>query len=161
MEIGDAVRGYLALASGLTEVTRERAKAAAQSLAAQSEQAGALAEDLWRTSRANRVAMVELIRQETERVLRRAGLASADRLRDLEARLRSVERQLATARTATRPTAGKSTATKSTAKKSTATRTTARKTTAKRTTAKRTTAGKTTAKRTTAKRAAAKKSSGA
>lgn len=113
MEIGDALRGYLALASGLTEVTRERAKAAAQTLAAQGEQASSVAEDLWRTSRANRTAMVELIRQESERMLRRAGLASAERLREVEGRLRAVERQLAARSTtsgrgsATQPPAAK------------------------------------------------------
>lgn len=97
--IGDALRGYLTLASGLTEVTRERATRAARGLVAQGEatraQAGALAEDLVRNSRANRDMLVALVRQEIERTVRGAGLASAESLDALDQRLRLLERRVA------------------------------------------------------------------
>lgn len=79
--IGQALRGYLDLANGLTQAPRA--------------QAAALAEDLLRTSRANRAALSALIRQEVDRGLARAGLASAEALDVLDRRLRAVERQLA------------------------------------------------------------------
>ncbi|MGH8969252.1 MAG: phasin family protein, partial [Actinomycetes bacterium] len=63
----DGLRGYLQLANGLTDVTRERARAAARTLLSQGEagvdavvpqpmreQVGSLADDLIATSRANR-----------------------------------------------------------------------------------------------------------
>jgi polyhydroxyalkanoate synthesis regulator phasin len=171
----DGLRGYIQLANGLTDVTRERARSAARAMLAQGEvgvgavvpapvrsQVGALTDDLLATSRANRDLLVNLVRAEVERSVARLGLVSAQELsaatrraRGLERRVGELEEELRSAR---RSTAKKSTARKSTAKKSTAKRSTAKRSTAKRSTAKRSTAKKSTAKKSTAKRSTAKKS---
>jgi polyhydroxyalkanoate synthesis regulator phasin len=150
----DGLRGYLQLANGLSDVTRERARAAAKTLVAQGEarvgavvptsvqaQVTTLTEDLLATSKANRHLLVNLVRGEVERSVARLGLASAQELdaavrrsKGLERRVAELEDELnrsATARKAANTKARKATAKKSTAKK----KTTAKKTTAKKTTA--------------------------
>jgi polyhydroxyalkanoate synthesis regulator phasin len=176
----DGLRGYIQLANGLTDVTRERARSAARAMLAQGEvgvgavvpapvrsQVGALTDDLLATSRANRDLLVNLVRAEVERSVARLGLVSAQELsaatrraRGLERRVGELEEELRSARrsTAKKSTAKKSTAKKSTAKKSTAKRSTAKRSTAKRSTAKRSTAKRSTAKKSTAKKSTAKKS---
>jgi hypothetical protein len=92
----DALRAYMQLASGLTDVTRQRALAAAKqmidqggevvdqmasattqaSAAAVRRQAAALAEELIATSRLNRDLLVGLVRAEVERAVERLGLLS-------------------------------------------------------------------------------------
>jgi len=154
----DALRGYLQLASGLTDVTRERARAAARALVAQGEasvgavvppavsgQVKSLTDDLLAASRANRSLLTSLIRAEVDRSVARLGLVSAAELntatrrnRSLERRVDELEQELARARTST---ARKSTARKSTARKSTARKSTAKKSTAKKSTAKKSTSG--------------------
>jgi polyhydroxyalkanoate synthesis regulator phasin len=133
----DGLRGYIQLASGLTDVTRERARSAAKSLLAQGEagagvvvppalraQVGALTEDLLATSRANRALLVNLVRAEVERSVARLGLVSQQELaaatrwsQSLERRVEELEDELHRSRSATRSTS-KKTATKSTARKS-------------------------------------------
>ncbi len=104
--VRDALRGYLSLASGLTEVTLGRATTAAKALVAQgeatAEQVSALADDLVDTSRRNREALSTLVRYEVEQALRRLGLAPAeevlaltDRVRALEASVRELRVDLA------------------------------------------------------------------
>jgi polyhydroxyalkanoate synthesis regulator phasin len=142
----DGLRGYIQLASGLTDVTRERALAAAKSLLAQGEagvgvvvpspvrvQVGALTDDLMATSRANRNLLVNLVRAEVERSVARLGLVSQQELaaatrrsQSLERRVEDLEGELHRSRSATKGAA------KKTAKKST-TRKTAKKSTAKKT----------------------------
>lgn len=94
----DALKNYLALASGLTEVGRQRAVAASKALVAQgeatAEQVQALAEDLVETSRNNREMVVTLVRTEVEKTLARVGVATADTVQDLTQRLQSVEAAL-------------------------------------------------------------------
>ena len=159
----DGLRGYVQLASGLSDVTRERALAAAKSLLAQGEagvgvvvptpvrtQVGALTDDLMATSRANRSLLVNLVRAEVERSVARLGLVSQQELaaatrrsQSLERRVEELEEELHRSRSATtRSAAG--TARKSAAKK------TSRKTAKK--TAKK--AAKAPAKRTAQKTAA-------
>ncbi len=91
----DALRGYLGLASGISEVTLARATAAAKALAAQgeatAEQVSTLAEDLVDTSRRNREALSTLVRYEVEQALRRLGLAPADEVVALTERVRRLE----------------------------------------------------------------------
>lgn len=108
----DALKAYLSLASGLTEVTRQRAVAAARALQSQgeatAEQVGALAEDLLEQSRSNREAVTALVKYEVDRTLGRVGLASADEVAELSARVRVLEssvRQL-TGRGRTQPPSG-------------------------------------------------------
>jgi polyhydroxyalkanoate synthesis regulator phasin len=115
--VRDALRGYLSLASGLTEVTVGRATTAAKALVAQgeatAEQVSALADDLVDTSRRNREAIGTLVRYEVEQALRRLGLAPADevvtlteRVRKLEATVRELRAEAARERpTATQPPA--------------------------------------------------------
>lgn len=95
----DALKSYLALAGGVTEVTRQRALAAAKALVAQgeatAEQVSSLAEDLLTQSRQNREAVLALVAFEVDRALSRVGLATADELTALTERVRHLEAQLA------------------------------------------------------------------
>ncbi len=122
----DALKGYLALAGGLTEVTRQRATAAAKALVAQGEatagQVGHLADDLIAQSRSNREALTALVKFEVDRALGRVGLASADEVTELTARIRLLEARL---REATRP--GATAATPAAAKKAPAKKAPAKK----------------------------------
>src|SRR4051794_16082097 len=158
--VRDALRGYVALASGVSEVTAARARAAARVLVEQGEatagQVTALAEDLVATSRRNREGLVLIIRHEIEAALRRLGLGAAgdldelnQRVRRLEQSLRDMERGRATGEAAGRPAGGPGRA--STAKKSTVKKSTAKKSTAKKSTVKKSTAKKSTAKKSAAK----------
>ena len=140
----DGVKAYVQLASGLTDVTRERALAVARTLVAQGEagvgavlpetmrmQVASVTDDLIATSKANRDLMVGLVRAEVERTVSRMGLVSAaelnaatrraealdDRVHELERALRSA-RSAPTKKPAARKTAKKSAGKKSAAKKS-------------------------------------------
>jgi polyhydroxyalkanoate synthesis regulator phasin len=181
----DGLRGYLQLANGLSDVTRERARVAAKSLVAQGEasvgavlpgslkaQVGSLTEDLIATSKANRALLIGLVGTEVERATARLGLAMAGELdsakrrgQRLEQRVADLERQVRQALTGSAPStspaaprtaAKKASAKKSTTKKSTTKKAAAKKTSAKKTTAKKATAKKATAKKTTAKKTTAK-----
>ncbi len=96
--VRDAVRNYLALASGVSEVTRQRALAAAKALAASggatAEQVGNLAEELLSASRANREAIAAVVKLETDRALSRLGLASAEEVAALSSRVQHLEAAL-------------------------------------------------------------------
>ena len=146
----DGLRGYLQLASGLTDVTRERARAAARALVAQGgagvdavvpapvkSQVSTLTEDLLATSKANRDLLVHLVRGEVERSVARLGLVSKA---DLDAERRRGDRLEAKVRELETTVPARSTAKKATAKKATAKKTTAKKTAAKKTTATTSTA---------------------
>jgi polyhydroxyalkanoate synthesis regulator phasin len=150
----DGLRGYLQLASGLTDVTRERARAAARAVVAQGgavvptsvqAQVSTLTDDLMATSKANRHLLVNLVRGEVERSVARMGLVSTKDMEAAERRAKGLERRVAELE--------EELSRSTTARKAANTR--ARKATAKKTTAKKTTAKKTTAKKTTAKKAAA------
>ena len=94
--VREAVRGYLALATGMTEVTAGRARAAAKALVEQGEataaQVSSLAEDLLSTSRRNRESLALLVRHEVEQAVKRLGLAPAAQTDDLTRRVRDLER---------------------------------------------------------------------
>ena len=163
----DGLRGYLQLANGLTDVTRERARVAAKTLVAQGEagvgavlpeslkaQVGSLTEDLIATSKANRALLLGLVGSEVERATARLGLVMAGELESakrraqrLEQRVADLERELRQALSGSAP-ATKAPAKKAATKKSTARRTTAKKTAAKKTAAKKSAAKKTAAKKT-------------
>ena len=102
----DAVRGYVQLASGLGDVTRQKATQVAKQLVEQggglvsgvassagsadvAKQVQGLAEDLLATGRTNRDLLVGLVRTEVERAVNRLGLVGAD---ELSAMARVVER---------------------------------------------------------------------
>jgi polyhydroxyalkanoate synthesis regulator phasin len=134
------------MASGLTEVTRQRALEVARQLVAQGEatagQTKSIAEDLLSTGRANRDTVVQLVRYEIDRTLGRLGLAGNDELESLAARVRALEsrlRELSDSPAST-PSRGPAVpAKKATAKKATAKKATAKKATAKKATAKKAT----------------------
>ena len=117
----DAIKGYVALASGLTEVTRQRATAAAKALVAQGEatagQVQALADDLVAQSKSNREAVVSLVRYEVDKALGRVGLVSKDEVVSLQRRVKQLEGQLRDAKRGSAPAAKKAPAKKAPAKK--------------------------------------------
>ena len=94
----DAIKGYLELATGLTEVTRQRARTAAKALVAQGEatagQVQSLTDDLVSQSKANREAVTALVRFEVEKALGRVGLVSKDEVDALQARIKVLEGEL-------------------------------------------------------------------
>jgi polyhydroxyalkanoate synthesis regulator phasin len=118
--VRDAVRSYLALANGLTEVTATRARGAARALAEQGEatagQVSALAEDLIATSRRNRESLAVLVRHEVEQAVKRLGLAPAADVEELTRRVRELERSVRELKAGGRP-AKKAPANKATGKK--------------------------------------------
>src|SRR6266545_3586867 len=99
-----AWRAYAEMALGMTDASRKKATKAVKRLlgrgGATAEQLQGLAEDLRQTSAANREALTKLIRVELDRALGRVGLATADEVADLTARVRELENQLSQARTA-------------------------------------------------------------
>jgi polyhydroxyalkanoate synthesis regulator phasin len=99
-----AWRAYAEMALGMTDASRKKATKAVKKLlgrgGATAEQLQGLAEDLRQTSAANREALTKLIRVELDRALGRVGLATADEVADLTARVRELEDQLSQARAA-------------------------------------------------------------
>jgi polyhydroxyalkanoate synthesis regulator phasin len=104
----DGLRGYLELANGLTDVTRERARVAAKTLVAQGEasvgavlpgslkaQVGSLTEDLIATSKANRALLLGLVGAEVERATARFGLAMSGELDAAQRRAQRLEQRVA------------------------------------------------------------------
>src|SRR3954453_22825538 len=154
--VRDALRGYLALAGGLSEVTAARARAAARSLVEQGEatagQVTALAEDLVSTSRRNRESLMPVIRHEVEQAVRLLGLGAAADVEALTQRLRRLEQTVRELRADQSVPAGSDGA----ANKTTAKKTTARKSAAKKSAAKKSAAKKTPARKSPTKTAAAK-----
>ena len=102
--MNDALKGYLALATGLTEVTKQRATAAAKALVAQGEAAAgsvtAVAEDLMAQSKSNREAVTALVKFEVDKALSKVGLATAEEVNELTARIRQLEKELREAKKA-------------------------------------------------------------
>jgi polyhydroxyalkanoate synthesis regulator phasin len=121
--VRDALKSYLALAGGMTELTKQRAVTAAKQLVAQGEatagQVQELAEDLLQQSRSNREAVTALVRFEVDKALGRVGLATQDEVESLRAKVRALEAQLSsgTPKAATPAAAKKAPAKKAPAKK--------------------------------------------
>jgi len=128
--VRDALKSYLELATGFTDLTRQRATAAAKALVAQgeatAEQVTALAEDLLQQSRANREAVTALVKYEVDRTLGRVGLATSDEVGELSKRVRALEAQLRSGGAAKKAPA-KAAASKAPAKKAPAKRAPAKK----------------------------------
>jgi polyhydroxyalkanoate synthesis regulator phasin len=145
----EGLRGYLQLASGLTDVTRERARAAARALVAQGEagveavvpgsvrsQVSGLTDDLMATSKANRDLLVNLVRGEVERSVARLGLVSADQLAAAERRAKGLQLRVSELENELRRTSGP--ARKTAAKRPAATKPAAKKTAARKPVARKT-----------------------
>ena len=101
----DDLRGYLQLATGLTEVTASRAKEAALKLVGQGftlttkapdvvGQVQELADDLMSTSKNNRELLVSMIRTEVDRAVGRMGFVREDELAALRRHVQRLEQQL-------------------------------------------------------------------
>jgi len=130
--VKDALKGYLALATGLTEVTRQRATAAAKAMVAQGEatagQVQSLADDLLQQSKTNREAVTALVKYEVDKALGRVGLVSKVEVESLNARIKTLESELRSVRTASKPAAAtKAPVTKAPAKKAPAKKAPAKK----------------------------------
>jgi polyhydroxyalkanoate synthesis regulator phasin len=100
----DEVRGYVQLASGLTEMTTARAKELAAALLGQGRtvvtpdvvgQVQGLADELVETSRNNRELLIGLIRAEVDRAVGRMGFVREDELAALRRHVQRLETQLA------------------------------------------------------------------
>ncbi len=164
----ESVRGYVQLASGLSELTRARATEAAQGLLSMqgtgietgsklAVQVSALAEELLVAATTNRHNLTALVRTEVDTAISRLGLVSAEKLQESQAEAARLRAEIEALRSASsRATPVKKPAVKKTAKSATAKKATAKKATAKKATAKKATAKKATAKKATAKKAPAK-----
>ena len=99
----EGLRGYLQLASGVTEVTASKARDAAMSLVNQGMQLTGktpdmvgsvqdIADDLVATSKQNREMLVGMIRTEVDRAVGRMGFVREDELAALRARVERLEK---------------------------------------------------------------------
>lgn len=99
----EGLRGYVQLASGLTEVTANKARDAAMALVNQGLQwtgktpdvVGSvqdIADDLLTTSKQNREMLVGMIRSEVDRAVGRMGFVREDELAALRARVERLEK---------------------------------------------------------------------
>jgi len=158
----DAVRGYVQLANGLTEVTRQRAQHAAKALL---QQTGAdalttkvsdLADEIVATSKSNRQLLQAIVANEVEGAVARLGFVRTEEVAALSRRVEGLERELAEAQAAQKTVVKKAAANKSVAKKSVAKKSVAKKSVAKKSVAKKATVRKSAAKK-AAKKAPAKK----
>jgi len=107
----DALRGYVQLANGLTEVTKQRAEAAAKALL---QQTGAdkltsgvtakvsdLADEIVATSKSNRQLLQAIVTNEVEGAVARLGFVRSEEVAALTRRVQTLESELAEARAAT------------------------------------------------------------
>ena len=171
----DALRGYVQLANGLTEVTRQRAQQAAKALL---QQTGAdhltsgltgkvtdLADEIVATSKSNRKLLQAIVANEVEGAVARLGFVRSEEVAALTRRVEGLERELADANdalasasvpAAAAPVAGSAPAAKKAAKKAPAKKAPAKKAVAEKAVAKKAPVKKSAAKK-AAKKAPAKK----
>lgn len=103
----DALRGYVQLANGLTEVTKQRAQQAAKALL---QQTGAdaltsgvttkvsdLAEEIVATSKSNRQLLQAIVANEVEGAVARLGFVRSEEVAALSRRVDGLERELSEA----------------------------------------------------------------
>ncbi len=143
----ESVRAYVQLASGLGDLTRARARKAAQGLFALpaagmatgtkvASQASVVADELLAAAAANRSNLQSLLRSEVNAAITRAGLVPAHKLEEAQAEAAELREEVATLRSgSSKAAASKSTAPKSTTPKSTAPKSTAPESTAPESTA--------------------------
>jgi polyhydroxyalkanoate synthesis regulator phasin len=163
----DALRGYVQLANGLTEVTKQRAEAAAKALL---QQTGAdkltsglttkvsdLADEIVATSKSNRQLLQAIVSNEVEGAVARLGFVRSEEVAALTRRVQTLEGELAEARAATATPAAPAGPAGDVLAEALPTRKTAAKKTAAKKTAKKAAAKKAPAKKAAAKKSAAKK----
>jgi polyhydroxyalkanoate synthesis regulator phasin len=99
----EALRTYMELAMGLTDVSRKRVKKVVKEAVgrggATADQVKALTTELMAANSANREALSKIVRFEVDRALGVVGLATADEVGELTARVRDLEKQLRAAET--------------------------------------------------------------
>ena len=149
----DSLRAYLALASGLAEVTLEKARQAAREFLAEGvdfnaaastaehaarglqDQVSSMAEDLMEQGKANREALIGVVRSEVDKAVGRLGFVREEELAALRAHVMRLEAQIASmagaSATTARAAAASTTSTTRAAKKTAAKKTAAKKTAAK------------------------------
>lgn len=101
----DALRGYVQLASGLTEVTKQRAQQAAKALLQQtgadtlttglSTKVTELADEIVATSKSNRQLLQAIVANEVEGAVARLGFVRSEEVAALTRRVERLERELA------------------------------------------------------------------
>jgi polyhydroxyalkanoate synthesis regulator phasin len=102
----DALRGYVQLANGLTEVTRQRAQQAAKALLQQSgaesltTRVSDLADEIVATSKSNRQLLQAIVANEVEGAVARLGFARVEEVAALSRRIQKLEREVAEAHAA-------------------------------------------------------------
>ena len=156
----DALRGYVQLANGLTEVTRQRAQQAAKALL---QQTGAdaltsgltgkvtdLADEIVATSKSNRKLLQAIVENEVEGAVARLGFVRSEEVAALTRRVEGLERELADANDALASATAPAPAAAPAAKK------VAKKAPAKKAPAKKAVATKAPVKKSAAKKAAKK-----
>src|SRR3954454_7774586 len=120
----DAWRAYMDMVLGVTEASGKRALKVAKKVVGNrdlsTDQLQALADDIVRAGLANREAITGVVRAELDRALSAVGLAKADEVSALHARVRELEAELRAARGETAlsaPSTEKTVAKKTIAKK--------------------------------------------
>jgi polyhydroxyalkanoate synthesis regulator phasin len=102
----DALRGYVQLANGLTEVTRQRAQQASKALLQQSgaesltTKVSDLADEIIATSKSNRQLLQAIVANEVEGAVARLGFARVEEVAALSRRIQKLEREVAEAHAA-------------------------------------------------------------
>ncbi len=105
----DALRGYVQLANGLTEVTKQKAQSAAKALL---QQTGAdslttrvtdLADEIVATSKSNRQLLQAIVANEVEGAVARLGFVRSEEVAALTRRVKALESELAEAHAAAAP----------------------------------------------------------
>jgi polyhydroxyalkanoate synthesis regulator phasin len=97
----DALRGYVQLANGLTEVTRQRAQQAAKALLQQSgaesltTRVSDLADEIVATSKSNRQLLQAIVANEVEGAVARLGFARVEEVAALSRRIETLKREVA------------------------------------------------------------------
>ncbi|MDX6238078.1 MAG: hypothetical protein QOG10_2893 [Kribbellaceae bacterium] len=107
----DALRGYVQLANGLTEVTRQRAQQAAKALLQQSgadaltsgvtARVSELADEIVATSKSNRQLLQAIVANEVEGAVAKLGFVRVEEVSALSRRIETLEREVARAHAAT------------------------------------------------------------
>jgi hypothetical protein len=102
----DALRGYVQLANGLTEVTRQKAQSAAKALLQQTgadsltTRVGDLADEIVATSKSNRQLLQAIVANEVEGAVARLGFVRTEEVAALTRRVKALETELADAHAA-------------------------------------------------------------
>ena len=110
----DALRGYVQLANGLTEVTKQKAQAAAKALLQQTgadaltTRASDLADEIVATSKSNRQLLQAIVTNEVEGAVARLGFVRSEEVAALTRRVQTLEGELAEARAGAAPAAAAS-----------------------------------------------------